>query len=26
VKLYFRGKEIDLSAYAGMEVAHLRVE
>jgi cytoskeleton protein RodZ len=26
VKLYFRGKEIDLSAYAGMDVAHLKVE
>jgi cytoskeleton protein RodZ len=26
VKLYFRGKEIDLSVYAGMDVAHLRLE
>jgi cytoskeleton protein RodZ len=26
VRLYFRGKEIDLSAYAGMDVAHLKVE
>lgn len=26
VRLFFRGKEIDLSAYAGMDVAHLRVE
>ncbi|OIR01578.1 cytoskeleton protein RodZ [mine drainage metagenome] len=26
VKLFFRGKEIDLSAYAGMDVAHLKVE
>lgn len=26
VKLYFRGKEIDLSAYAGMDIAHLKVE
>lgn len=26
VKLYFRGKEIDLTAYAGMDVAHLKVE
>jgi cytoskeleton protein RodZ len=26
VKLYFRGKEIDLSAYAGMDVVHLKVE
>jgi hypothetical protein len=26
VKLYFKGKEIDLSAYAGMDVAHLKVE
>jgi cytoskeleton protein RodZ len=26
VKLYFRGKEIDLSAYAGMDVVHLKLE
>ena len=26
VKLYFKGKEIDLTAYAGMDVAHLKVE
>jgi hypothetical protein len=26
VKLYYKGKEIDLSAYAGAEVAHLKVE
>jgi cytoskeleton protein RodZ len=26
VKLYYRGEEIDLSAYAAMEVAHLKVE
>ena len=26
VKLYYMGKLIDLSAYAGMEVAHLKVE
>lgn len=26
VKLYYKGKEIDLSAYAAMEVAHLKVE
>ena len=26
VRLFFRGKEIDLSAYAGMDVAHLKVE
>lgn len=26
VKLYYRGKEIDLSAYAGMDVAHLKLE
>jgi cytoskeleton protein RodZ len=26
VKLYFKGKEIDLSAYAGMDVAHLKLE
>lgn len=26
VKLYYRGKEIDLSAYAGKDVAHLKVE
>jgi cytoskeleton protein RodZ len=26
VKLYYRGKEIDLSPYAGMETARLKVE
>jgi cytoskeleton protein RodZ len=26
VKLYFRGKEIDLSAYSGMDVVHLKLE
>jgi cytoskeletal protein RodZ len=26
VKLYYKGKEIDLSAYAGMDVARLKVE
>lgn len=26
VKLYYRGQEVDLSAYAGMDVAHLKVE
>lgn len=26
VKLYYKGREIDLSAYASMEVAHLKVE
>jgi hypothetical protein len=26
VKLYYKGAEIDLSAYAAMEVAHLKVE
>ncbi len=26
VKLYYRGREIDLSAYAGKDVAHLKVE
>jgi cytoskeleton protein RodZ len=26
VKLYYRGKEIDLSPYAGMDIARLRVE
>lgn len=26
VKLYYRGKEIDLSAYAGMGVAHFKLE
>jgi cytoskeleton protein RodZ len=26
VKLYFRGKEIDLSAYTGMDVVHLKLE
>lgn len=26
VRLYYRGKEIDLSAYAGKDVAHLKVE
>ncbi len=26
VRLYYKGKEIDLSAYAAMEVAHLKVE
>lgn len=26
VRLYYKGKEIDLSAYAGMDVAHLKVE
>lgn len=26
VKLYYRGKEIDLSAYAGMDVVHLKLE
>lgn len=26
VKLYYKGKEIDLSPYAGMETAHLKVE
>lgn len=26
VKLFYRGKEIDLSAYAGMDVVHLKLE
>jgi cytoskeleton protein RodZ len=26
VKLYYRGQQVDLSAYAGMDVAHLKVE
>jgi hypothetical protein len=26
VKLYYKGAQIDLSAYAGMEVAHLKLE